>query len=142
VLTSDVSLLTDPIQDRPVRPVVIAPTYNNVQTLEDILTRIEALGLSILVVNDGSSDGTAQILANHVSDQCTSSVTVITHPQNRGKAAALTSGFTAAIKAGFTHAVTIDTDGQLDPKEIPALLHAARANPEALIIGRRDDQAE
>jgi uncharacterized protein (DUF2062 family) len=125
-----------------VRPVVIAPTYNNVQTLDDILRRIQALRLPIVVVDDGSNDGTPQLLANYTTRQSAPSLTVITHPKNRGKAAALTSGFTAAIEAGYTHAVTIDTDGQLDPEEIPALLDAARETPDALIIGRRDERAD
>jgi hypothetical protein len=42
------------------------------------------------------------------------------------------------MRAGFTHAVTIDTDGQLDPEEIPLLLAAAERSPESLIVGRRD----
>jgi uncharacterized protein (DUF2062 family) len=122
--------------------VVIAPTYNNVQTLDDILRRIQALRLPIVVVDDGSNDGTPQLLANYIATQSAPSLTVITHPKNRGKAAALTSGFAAAIAAGFTHAVTIDTDGQLDPEEIPALLDAARETPDALIVGRRDERAD
>ena len=66
-------------------------------------------------------------------------VTVVTHNRNRGKAAALKTGFAAAAEAGFTHAITIDTDGQLDPEQIPELLAAARENPSALVVGCRDD---
>ncbi len=127
------------VQDRAPRPVVIAPTYNNARTLPDILGRVAALGLPIIVVNDGSTDGTANSLASAIPQRSNASLTVITHPRNRGKAAALNTGFAAAIAAGFTHAITIDTDGQLDPEEIPALLDAARAHPQALIVGRRDD---
>jgi uncharacterized protein (DUF2062 family) len=130
----------DEIQDPAPRPVVIAPTYNNARTLPDILARVAALGLPIIVVNDGSTDGTAKWLSGGVPETIRPSLTVITHPRNRGKAAALNTGFTDAIAAGFTHAITIDTDGQLDPEEIPALLDAARAHPEALIVGRRDDR--
>lgn len=121
------------------RPVVVAPTYNNVGTLGDILARVGALGLPVIVVDDGCTDGTGRLLAN-MSDG--SRVTVVTHRRNRGKAAALHSGFAAAADAGFTHAVTIDTDGQLDPEEIPALLAVARERPEALVVGRRDDSAD
>jgi uncharacterized protein (DUF2062 family) len=120
------------------RPVVVAPTYNNVATLGDILRRIAALGLPVIAVDDGSTDGTTELLANPGIP----AATVVTHPRNRGKAAALRSGFAAAAAAGFTHAVTIDTDGQLDPEEIPALLDAARAAPHALIVGCRNETAD
>ena len=130
-------MIIDPeLQDRALRPVVVAPTYNNAGTLGDILSRIAALGLPIIVVNDGSTDGTEKLLAGDRS------LTVITHPRNRGKAAALNTGFAAAIDTGFTHAITIDTDGQLDPEEIPTLLDAARRHPEALIVGRRKDRID
>src|SRR5690242_16142823 len=100
-----------------VRPVVVAPTFNNVATLGEIVRRTRALALPVIVVNDGSTDGTADLLRTLAGE----SVVVVTHERNRGKAAALRTGFEAAHERGFTHAVTIDTDGQLDPEEIPAL---------------------
>lgn len=125
------------------RPVVVAPTYNNAQTLGDILTRIAALHLPIIVVNDGSGDDTAVLLSgDRLPQEVRDLLTVLTHPHNRGKAAALNTGFAAASEAGFTHAITIDTDGQLDPEEIPRLLDAARRNPKALIVGRRETQID
>jgi glycosyltransferase involved in cell wall biosynthesis len=66
---------------------------------------------------------------------------VITHEVNCGKAAALMTGFAAAKQLQFSHAVTIDTDGQLDPSEIPSLIEQARCHPDALIVGARNDQA-
>jgi len=119
-------------------PVVVTPTYNNARTVIDVLTRVRATGLPLIVVNDGSTDATAGLLAEFVRQNCRD-VTVVTHERNRGKAAALKTGFAAAAKAGFTHAVTIDTDGQLDPEQIPELLAAARDNPGALVVGCRDD---
>ena len=123
------------------RPVVIAPTYNNVATLGDILSRIAVLSLPVIVVNDGSTDATANLLAHWDIQPRSAPFTVLTHPSNRGKAAALNTGFAAAIRAGFTHALTLDTDGQHDPEEIPLLLDAARRAPAALIVGRRDESA-
>lgn len=120
--------------------MVVAPTHNNVGTLADIIRRVRALDLPLIVINDGSTDETAAVLsALGESDQ---SVTVLTHPRNRGKAAALMTGFTAAWEAGHTHAVTIDTDGQLDPEQIPQLLALARRTPHALVIGQRDENTE
>lgn len=114
--------------------VVVAPTYNNASTLAAVVSR---LPLPVIVVNDGSTDATAEVLRDL---QTGGSIRVIDHPVNLGKAAALQSGFNAALAAGYTHAVTIDTDGQLDPAELPRLLRAAEAAPEALIVGVRDEE--
>lgn len=121
-------------------PVVVVPTYNNAETVVGVLRRIEALGLSIIVVNDGSTDDTAERLSRWV--QGVPIARVFTHEQNPGKAAAMLTGFQIALQAGHTHAVTIDSDGQLDPEEIPLLLDAARANPRALVLGVRSLETE
>lgn len=117
-------------------PVVIMPTFNNSGTVLGIVQRLAALSLPLFVVNDGSTDATADILAE--AKTAIPVLTVLTHPLNRGKAAALRTGFTAAAAAGFTHAVTIDSDGQLDPEQVPDLLAAAAARPQALVLGMRD----
>jgi len=119
--------------------VVIVPTYNNAGTLPDILQRILKLGLPTIVVNDGSTDRTNRILADWSGSGPHPLLNVITHKVNRGKAAALQTGFAAAIEKEYTHAVTIDSDGQLDPEEIPALLEASRAQSRALVVGMRDE---
>src|SRR5687768_2246838 len=116
-------------------PAVVAPTYDNARTLEAIVTKITQLGLHVFVVNDGSTDDTAAVLARLAEMP---RVSAITHACNRGKAAALLSGFAAAEAAGYTHAVTIDTDGQLDPEQIPTLLATSRREPRAFVIGARD----
>ena len=120
----------------PVKPIVIAPTFNNAGTLVDILSRIASLGLPIIIVNDGSSDETAALLQRWARSHPQSQV--IAHSRNRGKATALRTGFAAARKAGFTHAVTIDTDGQHEPECIPRLLKLSREMPDAYVIGVRD----
>ena len=119
-------------------PVVVAPTYDNSATLRDVIERIAQQRLAIIVVNDGSNDATAEILAQLQKEF---PIQVVTHARNCGKAAALRSGFAVAAAAGHTHAVTIDTDGQLDPEEIPRLIEAAQVSPRALILGGRDDTA-
>ncbi len=119
-------------------PVVIAPTYNNARTLGGIVDEITAMGFKLIVINDGSTDDTASVLASRESN---SNVTILTHPKNRGKAAALRTGFAKATEAGFTHALSIDTDGQHDPAEIPKLIDAARNQPESLVLGLRDESA-
>jgi len=137
------------------RVAIVAPTYNNARTLPHVLNTLATLNLPIFVVNDGSTDRTAEILSgwhglvlkavsSSPEDTALSTrpchpegVTVLTHPRNRGKAAAMRTGFEAARAAGFTHAVTIDTDGQHNASDIPALLAAAELNPQALVIGSR-----
>src|SRR4051812_43760821 len=88
--------------------VVVAPTHNNARTLREIVTRITRVGLPVIIVNDGSTDATAEILREFGGCGATR---VVTHDRNRGKAAALRSGFDAAAELGFSHAITIDTDG-------------------------------
>ena len=122
------------------RPAIIMPTYNNCRTLPDICRRSEVLNIPIIIVDDGSTDGTGAWLAQRKSQPASRRISIVTHPRNRGKADALRSGFAAAIRADCTHAITIDTDGQLDPECIPALLLRARESPRALIVGTRDER--
>lgn len=120
--------------------VVVAPTYNNAGTLGDVVRRILATGLPLIVVNDGCTDGSAAVLEallQEHADAGLARLTVRTHVKNRGKAAALHTGFEAAQSLGYTHAITIDTDGQHDPEQIPLLLAASQAEPRALVIGSR-----
>jgi glycosyltransferase involved in cell wall biosynthesis len=127
-----------PGRNRSFSPAVIAPTFNNAQTLRTIIDGVIALNLQVFVVDDGSTDQTAQILADLAKNPA---VVIVTHPANRGKAAALYSGFAAAEAAGFTHAATIDTDGQLDPADLTTLLEAVRQSQTSLIVGIRDESA-
>lgn len=124
------------------RPAVLIPTFNNAGTLAEVLAAVTALGLAVIVVDDGSTDTTPDILKLWSSPAPETARTVIRHSVNRGKSDALRTGFAVAAKAGFTHAVTIDSDGQHDPAQIPALLEAARASPTALILGVRSEQIE
>src|SRR5258706_4281557 len=125
--------------DSPFNPVVLAPTFNNVRTLAGVLARVDALGMAVIVVDDGSGDGTAEVLRRW--EKGGAQRWVVTHSENRGKAAALATGFGRARELGFSHAVTIDTDGQLRPEEIPSLVEAARKSPRALVVGCRDETA-
>ncbi len=121
------------------RPVVIAPTYNNAPTLLGVLERIERVGVPLIVVNDGATDNTAALLDAWSAQDHPIPAEVLTLPENRGKAAAMRAGFSHARQLGYTHAVTMDTDGQLFPEEIPQMLDAACAVPDALVLGRRSE---
>lgn len=116
-----------------VRACILVPTYNNAATVEGVLRAIQAAGeRDILVVNDGSTDGTAAILAR------IDGITVLTNDRNRGKGFSLRRGFEAALARGFTYAITIDSDGQHAPGEIAKLRAAIAATPGAMIMGARD----
>jgi uncharacterized protein (DUF2062 family) len=121
-------------------PVIVAPTFNNARTLLQVLRGIEQLGLPAIVVDDGCRDETQSIL--HAWQKSGPDCAVLTHKVNRGKAAAMRTGFSYAVAHGYTHAVTIDTDGQLDPNDIPGLLRTARRSPDAIVVGCRDVEAK
>lgn len=126
-----------------IHPIVIAPTYNNARMLADVLAHISAQRLPVMVVNDGSTDDTASILHRWSAQPIEGTLRqVIKHSRNRGKADALRTGFAAALEQGFTHAITIDTDGQLDPTQIADLRRAAEQYPTALIVGDRDIESD
>lgn len=135
--SSDTIRTEDSQRQTDFNPAVVAPTYNNAGTLRDILDRLEALALPLIIVNDGSTDATAALLSDWSAAARTVHVTILTHPKNRGKAAAMRSGFANAKSAGHSHVVTIDTDGQLDPEDIPTMLSVARSRPDAVVLGSR-----
>jgi glycosyltransferase involved in cell wall biosynthesis len=90
--------------------------------------------LPVLVVDDGSSDATAEVAR-------AAGATVLSQRPNQGKGAALRAGFRHALEAGLDAVVTLDADGQHDPAEIPTLLaarDASRPSAPELVIGRRD----
>lgn len=112
---------------------VIIPTYNNASTIERVVESVWAYCEDIIVVNDGCTDATAKILRANPHH-----VTCVSYPQNRGKGHALVEGFKAAMKWGYTHAITIDADGQHFASDIPAFIEEMKAHPEALIVGNRN----
>lgn len=109
--------------------IVIIPTYNNAGTLQDVLSRTMAQGLPVVVVDDGCTDNTREILAGFKD------VTVIAHPKNLGKGAALKTAFRWALEKGYTYAITIDSDGQHYPEDIPLLIKEKGEN--TLVVGSR-----
>jgi dolichol-phosphate mannosyltransferase len=94
------------------------PVYNEERHLERVLDEVRRYSPEILVVNDGSTDRTAQLLAQQ------SGLQVITHPQNQGYGAALISAFGYARQQPLDVLVTMDCDGQHEPARIPVLLEA------------------
>ena len=111
---------------------VIVPTYNNGRTLENVVSRISEFTDDILIVNDGCTDGSVEILKKLTRYR------QIHFPENRGKGAALRAGFKEAIAIGYRYAITIDSDGQHYPEDIPKFLEAIESLPDSLLIGSRN----
>lgn len=116
--------------------VIIIPTYNNAGTLADVVRRALSTGWPVLVVDDGSTDGTASVLAKLMAERegCTP-LSVKTHSVNRGKGIALKTGFQEALRLGYSYAITLDADGQHHPEDVPLLL--ARKGERNLVVGSR-----
>ncbi len=108
--------------------------YNHGLTILQVLRGARQF-LPIIVVNDGSSDDTAAILRDEFASN---PFELIALPENRGKAAALKAGFARAEVLGFTHAVTMDADGQHPVEAIPHFAARATQHPDGLIIGVRN----
>jgi glycosyltransferase involved in cell wall biosynthesis len=104
-----------------VRPIIILPLYNEEETLAQVLEEVRRhTTAQMLVVNDGSTDGSARIL-----ERTAPGVAVITHAQNEGYGQSLIDGFRYAVRHAFDVAVTIDCDLQHEPRLIPRFLEAS-----------------
>jgi dolichol-phosphate mannosyltransferase len=106
--------------DRHSRALTVLPVYNEIKHVADVLDKAVRYSQEVLVVDDGSTDGTSQLLAARRD------VRVIRHPHNRGYGAALKTAFDDAVHLGYDLLVTIDCDGQHEPALIPTFLRAAR----------------
>ena len=112
------------------RAAIVIPVYNHGTQVAQVISAARPLGLPIFVVDDGSIDSTAAVLAAQKN------ITVLHHPVNRGKGAALLTGFAAAAPT-CDWALTIDADGQHDPADGQALLAIARQGARVVVVGSR-----
>lgn len=119
-----------------IKTVVLIPTYNNDQTLLEVIEGVKKYASDVLVVNDGSTDKTSSILDS------IKGIKVLHLPKNRGKGIALREGFKYALSLNYSHAITIDSDGQHMPEELPKFFEGIENNPQALIIGARNMDQE
>ena len=122
------------------RICVIVPTYNNEKTIVDVLRRIQAYTHNIIVVNDGSTPETMETLT--AAFDALELPEIVDYTPNRGKGYALMRGFRRALELGYRHAVTIDSDGQHFPEDIPAIMDCHSANKGALVVGSRNLTAD
>ena len=105
------------------------PVYNEVDYVDDVLDEVARFASDVLVVDDGSLDGTAERL------QQRSDISLVRHSENRGYGAALSTAFQYAIEGGYEGIVTLDCDGQHQPCRIPEFIQAA--NDAEIVSGSR-----
>ncbi|HEX7628674.1 MAG TPA: glycosyltransferase family 2 protein [Candidatus Methanoperedens sp.] len=112
------------------KTIAIIPAYNEESTLGDVIKGTFGFVDEILIVNDGSTDRTADIAKN-------AGAIVIDNIVNRGLGKTIKRGYAEAIKRGADIVVQIDADGQYDPKEIPKLIQPILDNKADLVLGTR-----
>lgn len=112
------------------RVAALIPAFDCARTIVDVVRGATRHCEHVLVVDDGSSDATAELARSAGAE-------VIRHDLNRGKGAALRSGLIRLLAEGFTHAFSVDGDGQHLSSEMLRLLDASRAAPGAIVLGAR-----
>ncbi len=115
---------------------VVIPVFNNARTLRKIICSIREYHDQIIVVNDGSTDESSEIL------QSIDGIQVVESEKNRGKGAALRDGFRLAAGSGFTHAITFDADGQYTAEVIQKFIDCVNEEPETIWTGTRSFQKQ
>ena len=121
--------------DEQLKVSVIIPCYNEVTTLEKVLDRVRAVQIAdeIVIVDDGSTDGTREILAE-IEAQELSDVRVVYHHHNQGKGAALVTGFREAT--GDVYLIQ-DADLEYDPRDYPQLIQPIQEGIATVVYGSR-----
>ena len=114
--------------------LVLIPSYNPGRKVLATVRAARAQWTPVWVVIDGSTDGSAGWLAEEAERD--PGLRVITMPRNQGKGAAVLHGITLAAQAGFTHALTMDSDGQHPEGLIPSFMATSQAHPDAMVLGK------
>ncbi len=110
--------------------LVLIPAFNAGKSVGDVVCHVREFVRDVVVINDGSADDT-ELAARAAGAE------VVNHSQNRGKGAALKTGFAHALQRGYDAVITIDADGQHLPREIPKFLRRRQETGADLIIGGR-----
>jgi len=113
--------------------LVLIPSYNPGRKVFETVRAARACWDPVWVVVDGSTDGSAEMLASMAAQD--PGLRVLLQPKNRGKGAAVLHGLRAALALGFTHALTMDSDGQHPAERIAAFMAASSAAPAAMVLG-------
>lgn len=109
---------------------VIIPTYNESNEIARIVQEIKKQNLEVVIVDDGSSDNTAQIAENN-------GAVVLRNETNQGKGVSLSRGFNYSLESGYEAVITMDGDGQHLPEDIPYFMRLAKYSDSGIVIGNR-----
>lgn len=112
---------------------VIVPSYNSGQILAQTVRDLVDVWQPVIVVIDGSTDGSERELRELTRGK--SGLEVLVSKSNEGKGAAVLAGLQGAAARGMTHAAVFDSDGQHLASEVPRFMRASLAHPEAMILG-------
>lgn len=115
---------------------VLIPTYNNATTLGQVLQDVLSYTSHVIVVNDGATDNTAEVLEQFPQ------VHVLAYKPNKGKGVALRNGFGFAIEMGYDYVITMDADGQHYASDIQVFIEKIPSEPRTILIGARNLQQE
>jgi len=114
---------------------ILIPAYNESGRIGPLVRKIKSMGFSLIVVDDGSTDATAE-------EAKASGAEIIRNERNMGKGAALKTGFEYALKNGYDTVLIMDGDGQHEPDDIHKFIDMAARGENMLIIGNRMENAD
>ena len=114
-------------------PAIVIPIYNHRETIATVVARLSDHGVPIFIVDDGSDEATQKTLAAVATSE--PRVRLARLPQNGGKGAAVVHGLREAFRAGCTHALQVDADGQHDLADVPRFFEQGRKQPDAVVAG-------
>ena len=130
------AMLTPRERLKALKCAVIIPTYNNVGTIATVIADVKKYASDIIVVNDGCTDNTAEVLSS------IKGIKVIDYAKNRGKGYALRLGLKRAYEWDYEYAITIDADGQHYADDIPVFIDRIEEEPNSLLVGARNLAAD
>jgi len=113
--------------------LIVIPTYNNETTLQTVIDSVLLYAKNILIVNDGATDSTSEILNNFQNK-----IIVLNNDINKGKGFSIRKAMNYAIDNGYSYMITLDSDGQHFAEDIPKFIKDISDNGDALIVGSRD----
>ena len=112
------------------RYCVVIPAFDAAGSIGELVRRVKLQGLEVVVIDDGSRDHTASIASAQ-------GALVISHLCNQGKGQALRTGFEYVLRSRYDGVITLDSDGQHDPQDIPQLIRAGEVQHAGLVLGNR-----